>query len=158
MFLPALSIGCSSDSGRSVVVPCLPLRYSWSLRTMYHYRGHVRPVFFACLWLLNSAMVTLTKSCVTEIVFWLMVATLRLCSPRVGSSLRVQRVLSAFRWKCVFQRAPLIGAVLGIFVSQPFAFMAKRAMPQPIVFVTGNAKKLEEAWHRIGTVFCPNGA
>jgi hypothetical protein len=24
--------------------------------------------------------------------------------------------------------------------------MAKRAMPQPIVFVTGNAKKLEEVW------------
>jgi len=31
-----------------------------------------------------------------------------------------------------------------IFVPS-LAFMAKRAMPQPIVFVTGNAKKLEEA-------------
>lgn len=31
--------------------------------------------------------------------------------------------------------------------------MAKRAMPQPIVFVTGNAKKLEEVWdsEKIGT-------
>ena len=34
-------------------------------------------------------------------------------------------------------------AVLGK-VAPSFA-MAKRAMPQPIVFVTGNAKKLEEA-------------
>ena len=30
--------------------------------------------------------------------------------------------------------------------------MAKRAMPQPLVFVTGNAKKLEEPWaHRNST-------
>lgn len=67
-----------------------------------------------------------------------------------GKKLYAAQVLRTFRF-------PSGGALLVAFAflvtgftrcTPSFAVMSKRAMPQPIVFVTGNAKKLEEARRR----------
>ena len=88
-----------------------------------------------------------------------LMATSRRCRPKgfqsnfreklivkVSNSLSRPRVFYRTLWTL------LLALTLAVFVPQ-LAFMAKRAMPQPIVFVTGNAKKLEEVWDsdKIGT-------
>lgn len=75
-----------------------------------------------------------------------MVATSRRCRPKgFQSNFREKLIPNSLSRPRVFYRTLLLALTLAVFVPQ-LAFMAKRAMPQPIVFVTGNAKKLEEVW------------
>lgn len=79
-------------------------------------------------------------------LYRLMVATSRRCRPKgFQSNFREKLIPNSLSRPRVFYRTLLLALTLAVFVPQ-LAFMAKRAMPQPIVFVTGNAKKLEEVW------------